>query len=206
MDEARQYLYDLGIFQHLKPNGLFAFDTTVTPRDRRVCWGMPDSGCAMTAAVSEMLIQSCDGVIRLAPAVPPEWDASFSGFLTVGAFEVDAEITGGRARSASVTSLNGNRCRMINPWAGREITVRLGRKAHPFTEAAGVISFETKPGKTYAIAGPKAGGGAGKKSPREREAPSYTGPAHMGRIPPERRETVFLGIPPEAPSGRKAMT
>ena len=55
-EEARAYLYDLGIFQHLKPNGLFAFDCVADQRQREVRWGMPNSNHAMTAVVSEMLI------------------------------------------------------------------------------------------------------------------------------------------------------
>ncbi|KPK84216.1 MAG: hypothetical protein AMJ81_06230 [Phycisphaerae bacterium SM23_33] len=114
-EQARDFLYDYGIFQHLKPNGLFAFDCPVNDRQRLTRWGMPDSSEAMTAAVSEMLLQSYDGVIRIAPAAPAEWDAKFERFLAVGAFEVDAEIAAGRVRTLSLRSLKGNPCRLVNP-------------------------------------------------------------------------------------------
>jgi len=70
-EQARDFLYDYGIFQHLKPNGLFAFDCPVNDRQRLTRWGMPDSSEAMTAAVSEMLLQSYDGVIRIVPPGEP---------------------------------------------------------------------------------------------------------------------------------------
>jgi hypothetical protein len=198
--EAAKYLYDFGIFQHLKPNGLFAFDAPVTDDQRQTHWGMPDSNYAMTAVVSEMLLQSYDGVIRVAPACPPEWDARFSGFLAVGAFEVDAEVTRGSVRSLRVKSLKGNRCRVYNPWPGHTVAVICQPTDEPVhvEESGGVLSFETEPGADYGVkpVGPGANAVIREELQEQPRGPiCYRGPGYMGQVPEPKRFAVWLGLP-----------
>jgi hypothetical protein len=198
-EDARKYLYDLGIFQHLKPNGVFAFDCPITEEQREVRWGMPDSNYSFTTAVSEMLIQSYDGIIRIAPALPSDWDAAFSGFLTVGAFEMDAEIIGGQVQLLAVHSLKGNRFRVLNPWAGQAVKVLRDGKEVPFAEKDGVITFDTEAGASYEIGLRRMKGEPRWSQTEEKLGPMpYVGPAYMGEIPPERRIAVWLGLPPRA--------
>ena len=202
--EAAKYLYDFGIFQHLKPNGIFAFDVPVADDQRETHWGMPDSNYAMTAVVSEMLLQSYDGVIRVAPACPPDWDAHFSGFLAVGAFEVDAVITGGSVHRLKVRSLKGNRCRVYNPWPSQKVEVTSAGKQLDSDDTEGVLSFGTEPGGEYEVKPVGAGGPAvvRKESQEERGGLlSYRGPAYMGEVPEEERLEVWLGLATEAARG-----
>jgi hypothetical protein len=216
-EEAAKYLYDFGIFQHLKPNGLFAFDAPRPPvgghpdDQRQTHWGMPDSNYAMTAVVSEMLLQSYDGVIRVAPACPADWDARFSGFLAAGArqpdagaFEVDAEVTHGSVRALQVRSLKGGRCRVYNPWPGQTVAVTCAGKPVDFQESGRVLSFETQPGSDYEVkqVGPGAraailSGGNTYSSPEEQPSGPicYRGPGYMGQVPEEKRLAVWLGLP-----------
>ena len=197
-EEAAKYLYDFGIFQHLKPNGLFAFDAPVTDDQRQTHWGMPDSNYAMTAVVSEMLLQSYDGVIRVAPACPPDWDARFSGFLAVGAFEVDAEVTHGSVRSLRVKSLQGKPCCVYNPWPGQTVAVTCAGKPVDVQETIGVLSFETQPGSDYEVK-PVGPGVRAAIRGEPQEQPSgpicYRGPVYMGHVPEEKRLAVWLGLP-----------
>jgi len=197
-EEAATYLYDFGIFQHLKPNGLFAFDAPVTDDQRETYWGMPDSNYAMTAVVSEMLLQSYDGVIRIAPACPREWEARFSGFLAVGAFEVDARIAQGSISCLRVRSLKGNRCRVYNPWPGQAVAVTCRGKPVDVEQSAGVLSFQTEPGDEYEVTRVGLAGPADvrEKSWEETQGPlCYRGPAFMGQVPEEKRLAVWLGLP-----------
>lgn len=200
-EEAGRFLYDFGIFQHLKCNGVFAFDCPVSNEQRRTRWGMPDSNYAMIAAVSEMLLQSYDGVIRVAPACPADWEASFSGFLAVGAFEVDADISAGQVRGLTVRSLKGSPCRVVNPWPGRGVKITSEGRQVPFEQSDGVIAFDTEAGSTYTIArpedvseGPSPAGGEEAAGPI-----CYRGPAFMGDVPEHERLAVWLGIPADDP-------
>jgi len=64
-----------------------------------------EAECAATSAVTEMLLQSWGGRIRLFPAVPPSWlDCSFDGLLAEGAITVGAERRAGETVRASLSS------------------------------------------------------------------------------------------------------
>jgi hypothetical protein len=210
-EAARTWLYDLGVFQHLKPNGTFCFDTPLTDEQREVRWWMPDTGTACTAAVSEMLLQSYEGAIRVAPAVPADWDAEFSGLLAMGAFEVGATIRGGRTQQISVHSLRGERCRIISPWPAwpaHQVQVRLyGEPVEYDVEAGGdaaggteqVITFSTTAGSRYVItthstehAAPSISVSAERVAT---EPLQYVGPAYMGDVAESERMAVWLGLP-----------
>lgn len=199
-EDALQYTYDFGIFQHVKPNGLFAFDCPITEEQRETRWGMPDSSYAFNAVVSEMFLQSYEGMIRIAPAVPSRWDASLSGFLAVGAFEIDTEIRGGKAQWLAIRSLKGNRCRVVNPWVGQPVQVLRDGKAVPYAEKDGVIAFATEAGGVYEI-GPR---GKVQRAPMlgvsvvESGPTSYVGPAYMGNVSEEKRIALWVGLPPRA--------
>jgi hypothetical protein len=173
---------------------------------------MPDSNYAMTAVVSEMLLQSYDGVIRVAPACPPDWDARFSGFLAVGAFEVDAEVTHGSVRSLRVKSLQGKPCCVYNPWPGQTVAVTCAGKPVDVQETIGVLSFETQPGSDYEVkpVGPGAraailSGWNTYSSPEEQPSGPicYRGPVYMGQVPAEKRLAVWLGLPGGPPASRR---
>jgi hypothetical protein len=57
-----------------------------------------------------------DPVLRLFPAWPKEWDASFK-LRARGGFVVSASMSAGRVRTLELESQAGGRCRLRNPWA-----------------------------------------------------------------------------------------
>ncbi len=194
-DEARRYLCDYGILQHLKPNGLFAFDIPITEAQRETRWGMPDSGCAMTAVVSEMLLQSYDGAIRLAPAWPRSWDASFTDFLAVGAFEVSAQVVGGRVERLCLRSLKGRPCRLWHPWPGEQVEVVRDGKPVQFAVKDGIIAFQTQLSAEYRIRPRGEDEPAPWRPPHSEGAIQYRGPAFTCEISDAKRVNVWLGMP-----------
>ena len=111
-------------------------------------------GTAATAQViSEMLLQSQGGVLRLFPA----WDftlgdAAFYSLRASGAFLVSAETRGGEVAYGIVRSLTGNPCRIAAPF-GADTRVRdleTGGTV-PAKNEEGVLRFETRAGHEYAV-------------------------------------------------------
>ncbi len=111
-------------------------------------------GTAATAQViSEMLLQSHGGLLRLFPA----WDfslgdAAFQGLRACGAFLVGAETRGGEVAYALIRSLAGGVCRVLDPF-GSDTRVRdleTGQTV-PFDKEDDVVSFLTQKAHEYAI-------------------------------------------------------
>ncbi|GAA4300077.1 hypothetical protein GCM10023143_00740 [Compostibacter hankyongensis] len=70
-----------------------------------------------------------DPVIRLFPAWPAEWEASFT-LRARGGFLVSAAQRKGRTAYVKLVSEAGATCRVLNPWPGRAVTLyRDGKKA-----------------------------------------------------------------------------
>jgi hypothetical protein len=74
-----------------------------------------ESLAVIAATVTESLLQSCDGVIRIAPAIRREQSVKFS-LHTVGGFIVSAQIEKGAADFVSIKSLRGGHCVVQDPW------------------------------------------------------------------------------------------
>ena len=71
------------------------------------------SMCA--CAINEALLQSYDGVMRVAPAVTATQSARFT-LHAVGGFVVSAQISMGRPEWVAVRSLRGGECALAVPW------------------------------------------------------------------------------------------
>ena len=110
-------------------------------------------GAYLSEVITEMLLQSQGGVIRIFPAYPEDiGDAAFFSLRARGAFLVSAEFRSGKPAYAIVRSLRGNKCRFMNVF-GEKISVRdleTGENIG-FEEADGDIIFETAVGHEYAV-------------------------------------------------------
>jgi hypothetical protein len=107
-------------------------------------------------ALQQALLQSgprapaADPIIRLFPAWPDEWDASFT-LLARGGFVVTAERRNGRTESVELRSEAGGTCRLHNPWGSAPVTVH--RNGQRWRDLQGpVLVFETAARDTFAIA------------------------------------------------------
>jgi len=109
-----------------------------------------EGSLGMSAAVTEMLIQSHEGVIDLLPALPVEWAAGrFTGVCARGAFELDMNWKAGKITSVGVLSKEGQICRIKT---GLKANVRLGGKDVKFKQLPdGSIEFATKKGGKYLV-------------------------------------------------------
>ena len=109
-----------------------------------------DGTLGMTAAITEMLMQSHEGFIRLLPALPRDWkDGEFKGVCARGAFELDFKWEAGKVVRAQVISKAGEVCRIR---VGVPVVVVCEHKAVPTKELTdGVIEFPTRKGLVYEL-------------------------------------------------------
>ncbi len=109
-----------------------------------------DGNFGVTAAITEMLLQSQDGWIRLLPALPSEWsEGEFTGVCARGAFELAYSWKDSQVKKLKIKSKAGEICRI--EWRpGLKITS--GGKPIPFKkENNGVASFQTIKDGVYLV-------------------------------------------------------
>jgi len=85
--------------------------------------------------VTEMLMQSHEGVIRFFPCWPIDQDARFGTLRAKGAFLVSAELKGGNVCDVKITSEKGCDCTLQNPWPDK--SVRIIRNNKPAETVSG---------------------------------------------------------------------
>ena len=109
-----------------------------------------DGTFGVTAGITEMLIQSHEGIVELLPALPAEWsEGAFNGVCARGGFELNITWKEKELTSVDVLSKSGKSCR-IN--TGKEAEVFLNDKKVDMTKHNdGSIEFSTTKGSRYAI-------------------------------------------------------
>jgi alpha-L-fucosidase 2 len=108
-----------------------------------------DGSLGMTAAISEMLVQSHEGIIELLPALPREWHSGkFNGVIARGAFELDLQWKQSEVESISVLSKAGKTCKIAT---NKSVKVLVNGKEILATQGIGFVEFPTKTGETYLL-------------------------------------------------------
>jgi len=109
-----------------------------------------DGSLGLTAAISEMLVQSHEGYINLLPAVPDEWnEGSLDGVRARGGFELAIKWKDKTITQVNILSTAGKICR-INAGVNMAITSN-GRKISYKSLENGTIEFETEIGSLYQL-------------------------------------------------------
>jgi alpha-L-fucosidase 2 len=109
-----------------------------------------DGSFGVTAAVTEMLMQSHDGFIKLLPALPDEWsEGEFKGVCARGAFELDFQWQNKKIISLKILSKAGETCRIeTNP----NVKIKNNGKPVSFKKLPdGIIEFKTVKGESYEL-------------------------------------------------------
>ena len=100
---------------------------------------------AAAAAVLEMLLHTSGGVLRIFPALPPEWkDVSFRGVRAESAFVVSAARVRGRVERVELLSEAGAPLRLLNPWGDGPVKVTHGEVTMHIRGR--LLELETSPG------------------------------------------------------------
>lgn len=76
-------------------------------------------------ALQEALVQDYDGVIRIAPAIPPGWNFDGSVFVR-GKTKVDVEVRDDEVITVVIEAGTAAPLRVRNPWPGRSVDVVAG--------------------------------------------------------------------------------
>ena len=79
-----------------------------------------ESMSVLACALNESLLQSYDGVLRMAPATPAQGQARFT-LHAVGGFIVSAEVIDGTPQWIAIESQHGGECRIVNPWSEAQL-------------------------------------------------------------------------------------
>jgi len=109
-----------------------------------------DGSLGQTAAITEMLVQSHEGVIDLLPAVPNEWGTGqFDGVRVRGGFELNMAWKDKKITTVEIESKAGKPCR-IDAGSGYKVT-QDGKEIATKTNADGSIEFDTVEGGTYLL-------------------------------------------------------
>ncbi|HLY42508.1 MAG TPA: hypothetical protein VKR52_14935 [Terracidiphilus sp.] len=103
-------------------------------------------------ALQEALVQDYDGVIRIAPAIPPGWD--FEGSVYVrGRAKVDVQTKDGVATTVVIETGDAGRVRVRSPWPQKDVDVISGRtgKVVATSTPGKLIEFEGATGTAYLV-------------------------------------------------------
>lgn len=182
--KALRLLYERGIDHMLRSNGLTAEETErfmnycLILRQPLYYPCMMEFTGEMLAAVNEMLLQSCDGLIRVFPALPdgdpefdrlirkgqsyhtypdryisyPAWrDVRFDRLLAKGAFEISACVKDGKLQWITVLSKKGGTVRLTSPLLSDTFRVWTGEEKSVCAPVGDTVTFDTQPGEMYRI-------------------------------------------------------
>lgn len=109
-----------------------------------------DGSFGVAAAITEMLMQSHDGYIKLLPALPDEWnEGTFKGVCARGAFELDFTWKNRSVTELTILSKAGEMCRLeYKPG----LTIWSNDKKIAFTKLPnGQLEFQTIKGMVYRV-------------------------------------------------------
>jgi alpha-L-fucosidase 2 len=109
-----------------------------------------DGNFGVTAAITEMLLQSQDGWIRLLPALPVEWsEGEFNGVCARGAFELAYSWKDSKVTQLKIRSKAGEICRI--EW-GPGLKITSNGKTVPVKKVNnGIAEFATVKDAVYLV-------------------------------------------------------
>lgn len=113
-----------------------------------------ESSSIAGAAVNEMLLQSQGGKMRVFPAVPPGWTASFKSLRARGGFLISASMKRGRVRRIEVDSTCGGVLEIVNPFSISRVVVedvKAGEARRLRVPCGRTIRLKTRAARCYVI-------------------------------------------------------
>jgi len=107
-----------------------------------------DGNFGGTSGITEMLVQSHDGLLNILPAIPDDWQTGeFRGLKARGGFEVDVTWANQKITKLTIRSKLGGNCRIAVPNA-----LKLNKKALKPAAGANTNAFYNTPQGAAGIA------------------------------------------------------
>ena len=143
------------IRRQLKPNGLFIHtsfpqEADANPRVREVAAATPENNSCVMMILTEMLLQSHGGVIRLFPGLPGKANARFGDLRAEGVALVSSEMVGGRVRFVGLTAERAGVVTVENPWQRKTVRV-VGRDGKGTALRGKLLTFPMKRGESLTL-------------------------------------------------------
>lgn len=108
-----------------------------------------DGSLGVTAGISEMLVQSHEGIIDLLPALPTEWDSGeFYGVRTRGGFELNLQWENSSIKTVEILSKAGINCKIST---SDLVSVYTNGSLVQTTKGKDFIEFPTVAGQRYRL-------------------------------------------------------
>jgi hypothetical protein len=159
-------------------------------------------------ALQEALVQDYDGVIRIAPAVPPAWD--FDGSVYVrGNTKVDVQTRNGAVVTAAIEAGMTQPLKVRNPWPGKRVDVISGKSGKKVMSSSGEmdseIEFTATAGTSYLIKNrdePTVSNGFATVSGAPASSPKKLGPVQIGLFSESNDGRAVAHFEPRSEGGR----
>jgi alpha-L-fucosidase 2 len=104
----------------------------------------------VATALQEALVQDYDGIIRINPALPKEWDTEGRVFVR-GKTKVDVKLTAGALHRVIIEAGSTTRLKVRNPWGYSAVNVIA--EGHPSRKLDGpILEFAATAGQRYQLA------------------------------------------------------
>lgn len=107
-------------------------------------------GGVLSTGLQEALVQSYDGVVKVAPAWPHDWDVSGSVQIE-GGHRVSTEVKGGVPTVVGIQAGSHDTLKLQNPWPGQSIRVTDSLGHTLATTAASTVTFTVSPNTSYTV-------------------------------------------------------
>lgn len=106
----------------------------------------------VAAALQEMLAQDYDGLLRIAPAVPPGWDVDGSVYVQ-GRTKVDVQVRDGMVTTVVIEADTAQNLRVRNPWPGQMVDIIAGSSGARVVkgDSRSVLTFHATAGVRYLL-------------------------------------------------------
>ncbi len=120
-------------------------------------WGGPagefyvEQEGVVALALAEALVQDYDGLIRIAPAIPTEWD--FEGSVWIrNRTRVDVQARAGVPTTVAVEAGSTETLHIRNPWQGQRVDVTDAQGKTVLSSAGSTLQLSVRKGESYLLA------------------------------------------------------